>query len=451
MEVEMSANNTKEGDLFLLMQKRIDELEERLNESYKTNAELMRKLNCRGILNDSESEEEFKGTSLHQEEYPELNSMKASKNKRVAKNAPIIPTQKKAKISATTIKASDPKSDDKAKQKNMETVRRPPAIIAYYKNHKSLQEILKRSLGNNNTTLHIRQETVKIECVNKVDFIATKEVLEKHKINFYSFTPRDEKPFTMVLKNVSTTYEAVEIQEAILEKIPQIDIIQVKHMTRNNWIVQVKNKDSLSELRRLKSILGFGIRIEKYKSTKQIMQCKNCQRFNHLSTNCKMPFRCVKCGENHGPGNCTIPDKDHNNEVTVVESKDGSKKTVVGKPLKCVNCGQQHAASYTKCTYRTRIEQQRAPKFVQIKRNVIPTNFRQNNISYSSMAAHSTKQTTVNKQPEIDINEEINNLFGKDINTCVNKIKKFIPKYKNLGIDERPQALVKLLFELCLD
>lgn len=61
-----------------------------------------------------------------------------------------------------------------------------------------------------------------------------------------------------------------------------------------------------------------------------LTQCKKCQRFFHAASQCHMPYRCVKCAENHAPGCCPL---DQSNNKT--------------KP-KCVNCKGEHTANDAK-------------------------------------------------------------------------------------------------------
>lgn len=330
---------------------------------------------------------------------------------------------------------------------------KPPSIIAFYNNHKDLQYKIKSITNNTNTLIYIRNEVVKIQCLTKIDFEKIKGMLQKQQIHYYTYTPRDEKPITMVLKNISTTYEAAEIHAAIQEKDPQINVIQVKNLNSWNWLIQVKDINSQQKINNMRSLLGFGIRVERYRG-KKLLQCKNCQRYNHLATNCNMPYRCMKCTENHEPGKCKIPAKENNNDPHIIEKEDGTKNAVKGIPLTCVNCGKNHPANYAQCEYRIKIEEKKRTQYNQIANKPIriQSNFVRQNVSYSAMAktSQNTKSNSNQTNANFDINKEVEQHFGKDLNTCLNKINSFIPKYKGLNQNERKNALFSLMFELCL-
>ncbi|EFN64985.1 Nucleic-acid-binding protein from transposon X-element, partial [Camponotus floridanus] len=59
-----------------------------------------------------------------------------------------------------------------------------------------------------------------------------------------------------------------------------------------------------------------------------IVQCKTCQGFNHVKSNCYKTARCVKCAGYHHTKDCT---KDRSTEP------------------KCANCGQEYTANYRGC------------------------------------------------------------------------------------------------------
>ena len=96
-------------------------------------------------------------------------------------------------------------------------------------------------------------------------------------------------------------------------------------------------------------------RWEKFKSSRPVRQCFNCQSFGHSSTYCGKPSKCVICDQQHVSKDCTKP---------------------VGSPPKCVNCGGDHPANFMGCpqylqqlTHAQRINYQqrqaRSPKTTQ--------------------------------------------------------------------------------------
>ena len=100
---------------------------------------------------------------------------------------------------------------------------------------------------------------------------------------------------------------------------------------KKNFLVQIQKDSDITELISLRHLLFQVISWDKLKK-ETIVQCKKCQGFNHMASNCSMGYKCVKCKIKHQPGACSI---DKNTER---------------KDLYCVNCDQMgHPASYRGC------------------------------------------------------------------------------------------------------
>ena len=98
-------------------------------------------------------------------------------------------------------------------------------------------------------------------------------------------------------------------------------------------LVQLSHDSITAYLTNIKFMANQSIKWEPLKR-KGVAQCRNCQGLMHSSTNCKLPFGCVKCDGNHEPGNCPIAT--------------GAEK----EKLKCTKCGDfGHPASYKGCSF----------------------------------------------------------------------------------------------------
>lgn len=83
---------------------------------------------------------------------------------------------------------------------------------------------------------------------------------------------------------------------------------------------------------RIQAIFGVAVKFAKFVS-RSTTQCCNCQSYFHTAAACKRPYRCVKCIDNHLPGECP---KNNNNEAAP----------------QCVNCHGYHTANnQPKCDY----------------------------------------------------------------------------------------------------
>lgn len=431
---------TERYDIVMREYKKQQDLLNKLNNEVqmlrKTNDEL--KLSqAEQYMIESESEEEVENHNKK----PRKSSTSSDK---------LPPPAKRNKTEANNIKntAAAPKATTTPAKKNS-----PPAIMAYFANHKEMIAKITQHLKNDNFTVFIKKDHVKIQCLTNIEFQATKEFLKASAVQYYTFTPREEKPTTLVIKNISNTYETDEIKAAIEIKVPEIKIITLKNLFKCNWLIQLKTKEDVKSLKSIRSLLGQGIRVENFRGNK-IMQCKNCQRYSHIASNCNMPYRCVKCGLSHQVGLCTIPKKEENIGVYAIELPDGTKTTRTGLPLNCANCGDEHASSFSKCPARpvkeepTQLQPHQQSRHT-IQHNKIPTTFRKPNVSYSKIISNNSSNSKVN---EFNLNEEIKELFGKDLNFCLTKISNFIPKYNSLeSKEDKKIAMFHLMFQICIN
>lgn len=190
---------------------------------------------------------------------------------------------------------------------------------------------LKETSINNNT----------IFANSTAEFIRIKEIIREIKKPFYTFTPKNEKHISLVLKGIRGDFEADEILEEIRSncdkdiKITKCNkiVFNKKNPERYHFLVQLAPGSKTNSVTTIEKLAYQKVRWEKLKK-KTIMQCRKCQRLGHSSTNCGMAYRCVKCAEQHDPGMCKINDNTPKEEIT------------------CVNCKSKgHPASYRGCPY----------------------------------------------------------------------------------------------------
>lgn len=73
------------------------------------------------------------------------------------------------------------------------------------------------------------------------DFYTAKEFLEKEKIPYFTYTPKDLKPRTLILKGISENWKKEDIEGFIFDKKLNIDIKSIIKLNGDRWLVQVDN------------------------------------------------------------------------------------------------------------------------------------------------------------------------------------------------------------------
>lgn len=257
-------------------------------------------------------------------------------------------------------------------------------------------------------------------------------------MEFYSYTPRDEKPKTLVLKGIHGGYDVNHVIKAINElQLPDLKINKVSKLEFNkidksiyHYLVQCSNESKTASLTRQKRLLHQPIKWERLRR-KRIFQCARCQQVGHASSNCNYEQRCVRCAGNH--------DKDA--ECPVAKNSDPSL-------TKCANCGENgHPASYGGCPYMKYVNSQmkmvssarrqiRSKKIEHISRLV------NSNIPYANITKTGTENQHIQHQlnnirPEPHIPTSPSPLPNlQNLNDILNNFKDFIMTHINKNFEE---------------
>lgn len=172
---------------------------------------------------------------------------------------------------------------------------------------------------------------------------------------YYTYTPRDVRPFTLMVRGLSGTYDVDDLRKFIQDCKMNLEIKSIVKLDGDRWIVRLSGDSDVQAFRKLEYLLNNRVKIEGHKKNR-LTQCRNCQRFGHVSSNCKMAYRCVKCGQSHGPGKCDIPGRDAQAEDRLIrDPTTGGVIIAAARTVHCINCKVDgHVASSHTCP--TRIE-----------------------------------------------------------------------------------------------
>jgi hypothetical protein len=167
---------------------------------------------------------------------------------------------------------------------------------------------------------------------------AIRDHLDSKAMQYHTYTEIEDRHSIFVLKN----FELMDTTELV--KTLQASQIPAKFATliskkESNPVYRVSFEKSAVDDNTLMNQHRFVDRLrvtwEKLAKAKQRpTQCRNCQAWGHSKVNCKRQFRCHKCIEPHGPGEC---------KRTAADAADPK------KPPKCCNCGERHLSSNYGC------------------------------------------------------------------------------------------------------
>lgn len=219
-------------------------------------------------------------------------------------------------------------------------VKRPPPIVihGHLANHKKVNTFLANRLRDKYHWKHSNNTTT-IQVYNRSDWDAVHRYFDEGKVEYHSYTPKDEKTHAFVLRGLYHEIETDEIKEQLEQehKIVVKDVYTLKGTRHPTFMVVTNNTITLKEMQaRVRYLDHTSVTWERHINNKIIIQCHRCQQWGHATTNCRAAPTCLKCAEGHFTKEC---------------------QKSMNEPAKCANCGGPHPANNTQCViYKRRIE-----------------------------------------------------------------------------------------------
>lgn len=309
---------------------------------------------------------------------------------------------------------------------------KPPPIVAYRLDQKTLRNRMIKENSNkylitkgaNNNRVIIKSDN--FEVYNKII-----NHLQERRENFFTFTPKGDRGLLLIMKGMSSDYSLEEIIHEFksFDVAPDIESIsQLKEGDKikfNYFIIKLKPNILPDRVKNVRYVFNTRVYIEKFLRT-DIIQCYNCQRPGHSATNCAMPTRCIRCGENHEVNQCKLERFENRKDMT------------------CLLCRKKgHPSNYRGCSYIRRIIQEKKEKnrvingLVSKQKDPIMNKVKQG-ISFADMVRGEKEKI-------------IGNNIGIVNNKPVNKIKEMLDNiaYENFGCNykEIEQKFMSFLVE----
>ena len=238
----------------------------------------------------------------------------------------------------------EPKTTD---QVTHQVIKPPPFFIDKVSNIQPLSNMLEDVAHDDYEIKILQGEKVKIQAKSSESYSTIYKELKSRNTEFYTYQPKREKNFRVVLKRMHPSTDTEEIKQALEE---------LHHKPNNIWNVKnsrtkkplpmffidlqpsPNNKDIYS----IRSLLNCQIEIEPPRPKRSIPQCSNCQQYGHTQKYCHRQPSCVKCAGPHHTANC--PRKERSDKV------------------KCILCEGNHPANYKGCIVYKELQKIRYPR-----------------------------------------------------------------------------------------
>jgi len=237
---------------------------------------------------------------------------------------------------------SDSESDNeqnKAPTQSQDRTPRIPPIVLYslLNNHSTTLKQLNEKLT---TPVDVKSKTDRLLLYTKSssDYNILLSEIKSAKLAYHTYPLPEAVQPRLVLKGIPTNVpeedvradlEAHNIQVVKISQLSKTDRVSRAIITKYPiFIITFSPGTDMCKVLQIHKLCNCIVKWEKYKNSRPVRQCFNCQSFGHSSAFCGKPSKCVKCDQPHASKDCSKP---------------------VGTPPKCVNCGGDHPANFTGC------------------------------------------------------------------------------------------------------
>lgn len=297
-----------------------------------------------------------------------------------------------------------------------------------------------KNVNRNKSKLYISDLSVHAEMM---------AILKDKKVNSYSFTPKELRQTSLIIRGLYSGTEPNEIENALNGLVPNVISKASKFTTAASlnkkidtglFLISLLPGKGLSDVSHIRYLLSQSIVWEKPKKHDQEIQCRNCQKWGHIARNCNREFNCVKCNKRHEPGNCARKQQD--------ESKPS-----------CINCGKDgHPANWRGCTeYKNYIADKKARMKAAREKNQIAVNNVNKAVSTYRVTKEKSFASFFQTQDQVPSNSntkpaivdkflELANYFMEPEELSLeHEIQKFLDKYRNMPKSAAKTEFLRIL------
>ena len=192
-----------------------------------------------------------------------------------------------------------------------------------------------------------RKLIVRVSCLD--DYRTLQSSALKANIPFTIFKLKEEKPFQVVIKNIPSFITPTQVREELFatgytcESVSQVTNLKTGRKLPI-FNVTMDNNEKNRKIYELKTFMNMVVLVEKRHPPTKLLQCYNCQEFNHGSAQCKRSLACLHCSGQHDHRSC--PHK-HADGVQSCEH------------CKCANCSGNHPTVSLQCPIKANLLKKR--------------------------------------------------------------------------------------------
>lgn len=192
-------------------------------------------------------------------------------------------------------------------------------------NIQSLIELLNEHTIDNYELKILRNDQVKILSKTSEIYTTIIKQLEIKETEFYTYKPKQDRNFKVILKDMHLSSNTNEIKEALEDRGYIVNNIwNIKKRTTKKllpmFIVELQPKHNNKLIYDIKSLTQCRFSFEPPKPKREISQCANCQQYGHTKAYCRRKPKCIKCAGNRNSINCARKSKSTDVKYVLCES-----------------------------------------------------------------------------------------------------------------------------------
>lgn len=222
----------------------------------------------------------------------------------------------------------------------------PPIFIDKVTNIRPLTQLLEDTVEGSFEIKILPKNQVKIQPTSKEAYKTIVKELDVKGTEYYTYKPKHERSFKVILKHMHPSTDTDEIKAALLDLDHSVtNIWNMKQASTNNplhlFVVELQPKSNNKDIYNIKNLLHCRIKFEPPRPKRTIPQCSNCLAYGHTKTYCRRSPRCIKCAGNHASIDCSRKERSEN--------------------VKCALCDGNHPANYKGCSVYKDLQKQKYP------------------------------------------------------------------------------------------
>ncbi|XP_073816945.1 uncharacterized protein [Musca autumnalis] len=189
-----------------------------------------------------------------------------------------------------------------------------PPIFVYNMDIIALVESLKTTIPAGSYKIkNINKSKSKLYFMDPTVHASMMAILKEKNIHSYSFTPREQRQVPLVIRGLFNRTDAdkikLELDELVPNTVDKVTKFKTPYSIKRNsdtglYAVSLLPGKRLGDVSHIKELQGQTMYWEKPKRKERDIQCHRCQKWGHIARNCNSAFKCVKCDQEHAPGQC---------------------------------------------------------------------------------------------------------------------------------------------------